>query len=190
MNLRRNFSGEKMIGLNLAKLFRTLPRRSKRVLVGLTVWFALAVAVPSAQAQVKRIVIDKNAGLPIGGKNKSGDTYTRISGKFYGEVDPADRRNAIINDIDLAPRNARGMVEYVATFSLSMPKDLSKASGVLFYLVPNRGNRPAVPADLFCAATLFYPAVGREILARRWAPSPSPSRLQKTKLARALRVRS
>ncbi len=40
------------------------------------------------------------------------------------------------------------MVEYVATFSLSMPKDLSKASGVLFYLVPNRGNRPADPADL------------------------------------------
>src|SRR3954454_15888621 len=32
------------------------------------------------------------------------------------------------------------MVESSATFSLSKPVDMSKSSGVLFYLVPNRGN--------------------------------------------------
>jgi hypothetical protein len=32
------------------------------------------------------------------------------------------------------------MVEYSATFALSKPVDMSKASGVLFYSVPNRGN--------------------------------------------------
>ncbi len=103
----------------------------------------------AARRQVKRIVIDNNEGAAAGGKNKSGaDGYRRISGKAYGELDPNDRRNVIINDIELAPRNVRGMVEYVATFSLSVPKDLSRASGVLFYLVPNRGGRPGEPGDL------------------------------------------
>ena len=119
------------------------------ILLGLAVLLMLAATAPSAQAQVKRIVIDNNEDFAAGSKTKGGGAgYTRISGKAYGEIDPKDRRNAIINDIELAPRNARGMVEYVATFSLSVPKDLSKASGVLFYLVPNRGGRPADPGDL------------------------------------------
>ena len=58
----------------------------------------------------------------------------------FGEVDPADPRNAGIVFIQEAPRNARGMVEYSATFTILRPADMSKASGVLLYLVPNRGN--------------------------------------------------
>ncbi len=46
----------------------------------------------------------------------------------------------IIQDVALAPRNARGNVEYVATFALAKPIDLSRASGVLIYQVVNRGN--------------------------------------------------
>ena len=69
--------------------------------------------------------------------------YERMSGKFYGELDPADPRNALITDIQLATRNARGKVEYVGTFSLMKPLDLSKASGVLIYSVVNRGNGAA-----------------------------------------------
>jgi hypothetical protein len=66
--------------------------------------------------------------------------YERISGRFYGELDPADPQNALITDIQFAPRNARGKVEYVGTFSLMKPIDLSRASGVLMYSVVNRGN--------------------------------------------------
>ena len=66
--------------------------------------------------------------------------YEIIRGRIHGEVDPADRRNAIIQDLALAPRNARGRVEYVATFALAKPVDLAKASGVLIYSVVNRGN--------------------------------------------------
>ena len=61
-------------------------------------------------------------------------------------MDPRDRRNAVITDLDLAPRNARGMVEYVATFTLWQPTDPANASGVLIYAVPNRGNRLFLPA--------------------------------------------
>src|ERR1700704_1405870 len=69
--------------------------------------------------------------------------YERMSGKFYGELDPADPENALITDIQFAPRNARGKVEYVGTFSMIKPIDLSKASGVLMYSVVNRGNGAA-----------------------------------------------
>src|SRR4029077_3055755 len=72
-----------------------------------------------------------------------GQPSERLSGRFYGELDPADPKNALITDIQLAARNARGKVEYVGTFSLMKPADLSKASGVLMYSVVNRGDGAA-----------------------------------------------
>jgi hypothetical protein len=44
----------------------------------------------------------------------------------YGELDPKAPLNAIITDLQLAPRNARGMVKYCATFVLVKPMDLTK----------------------------------------------------------------
>ena len=76
-----------------------------------------------------------------GGKSfGSAGQYEKIAGLAYGELDPKDRRNAVITDIQLAPRNSRGMVEYVAAFSIAKPMDMSKASGVMIYDTVNRGN--------------------------------------------------
>src|SRR5688500_14794968 len=75
----------------------------------------------------------------------AGPTHERISGKAYGELDPADPKNAVIADIELAPRNARGKVEYVTTFTLVRPTEMMKASGVLVYTVVNRGGGNAAP---------------------------------------------
>ena len=49
------------------------------------------------------------------GAKKFGDAgeYIKISGWAYGEVDPKNSLNSIIQDIQLAPRNVRGKVEYV-----------------------------------------------------------------------------
>jgi len=102
----------------------------------------LVSAASNAQARVTRIVIDQKQSPAYGGKSfGSAGPYVLITGKAFGEIDPRDPRNAIITDIELAPRNARGLVEYVATFSLRAPVNLSKASGVLICAVPNRGNR-------------------------------------------------
>ena len=79
--------------------------------------------------------------------------YERLTGHFYGELDPKDALNAIINDILLALRNARGLVEYSATFTLLRPVDSSKVSGVLWYEVPNRGNSPLNPRPSLDALT-------------------------------------
>lgn len=68
-----------------------------------------------------------------------GIKYERIAGEVWGELDPKDRRNALIQDIQFAPTNERGKVEYVATFTLVKPIDMSKSSGLLLYEVVNRG---------------------------------------------------
>jgi len=97
----------------------------------LTVLAVLVLAVPS-RADIRRLVVEKTETLP--------DGYQRLTGHAYGEIDPRLPLNALITDIQLAPRNARGMVEYVATFTILKPADMTKASGVLLYIVPNRGR--------------------------------------------------
>lgn len=95
----------------------------------------VAVAAADARAEVVRIEITKT--------EPAGPSHEKLSGKAFGELDPADPKNALIVDIERAPRNARGKVEYIATFSLVKPKDMSTASGVLVYTVVNRGNGAA-----------------------------------------------
>ncbi len=93
---------------------------------------ALVVLAGHAQAKVTRLEIESRT--PVSGG------YELLSGHVFGEVDPKAKGNAIITDLGLAPRNARGMVEYSATFAIAKPVDMGKATGVLLYDVPNRGN--------------------------------------------------
>src|SRR5450759_3614067 len=107
------------------------------------------LSCPALDARVTRIVIEQRESPAYKGQafGKAGQ-YETLSGRFYGELDPKDPHNAIITDIQFAPRNARGMVEYSATFAISKPVDMAHPSGFLFYSVPNRGNgRPAPPAE-------------------------------------------
>jgi hypothetical protein len=66
--------------------------------------------------------------------------YEQVRGVASGELDPFSRHNAVITDINLAPRNASGKVAYTTTFTLLKPVDMSRASGAMVYEVVNRGN--------------------------------------------------
>jgi len=112
------------------------------------VLLALAAAAPRASAQVTRIEVLSREPMAAGQAAGAAGSYEIVRGRIHGEVDVADRRNAIIQDLALAPRNARGRAEYVATFALAKPVDMAKASGVLIYSVVNRGNgAPQASAD-------------------------------------------
>jgi len=102
---------------------------------------AFLVCVAGAHARVTRVEVEKRESPAFDGRifGKAG-AYEILSGRFYGEIDPKDPHNSIINDIQFAPRNARGMVEYSATFSLAKPIDMGRSNGVLYYTVPNRGR--------------------------------------------------
>jgi hypothetical protein len=117
-----------------------LPFTRRVVLLAVLSAVLAAVASP-AVAEVRRITVSARAPWQGGQAFGQVGPYEEIRGFVFGEIDPADPNNAMITDIDLAPRNARGMVEYRTTFTLRKPLDMSRAPGVLFYNIVNRGNR-------------------------------------------------
>ncbi len=67
--------------------------------------------------------------------------YVRIKGVARGMLDPAAACNAGIVDLDKAPVNAKGLVEYATDFDILRPKDPLRGSAILVYDVPNRGSK-------------------------------------------------
>src|SRR3989475_7336361 len=108
---------------------------------------AFAVWGSSADARVTRIIIDRPA-TPLAQGPTEPIAYETITGRAFGELDPMDSHNSIITDITLAPRNGNGMVEYIASFFIVKPVDMSKSSRLMWHDVPNRGGRITISSDL------------------------------------------
>ncbi len=96
--------------------------------------FLSAVAL-TAEARITKIEIITSTPDP------TYPLYQRIVGRARGEVDPGNPLNAVIQDIELAPRNARGNVEYYAAFIIYKPNNPSLGNGILLYEPANRGQR-------------------------------------------------
>jgi hypothetical protein len=112
--------------------------------VGILCFTVLACA---AEARVTRVVFDNKSSPAFAGASYGSiGPYEILAGRAYGELDPKDPHNVIIQDIALAPRNSRGMVEYMATFQIAKPVDLSKSSQLMWHDVPNRGGRITIVA--------------------------------------------
>ncbi len=103
-----------------------------------------ALAAAPAQARVTGIEIVTREPA-FGGQTFGGaGAYERLVGRATGELDPADPANAIIQDINLAPRNARGMVEYTTNIEILKPADMARGNRILLFEVDNRGNKLAL----------------------------------------------
>src|SRR5438094_5886235 len=117
-------------------------------LAGAAAAVSLAWAPPS-DARVTRIITDRIVSPVIFPPGQGQDIpYETITGRAFGELDPMDSHNAIITDIALAQRNANGKVEYIATFFIVKPVDMSLSSGLMWHDVPNRGGRITISPDL------------------------------------------
>jgi hypothetical protein len=130
---------------------------TRAVCAAATLALAGANAVP-AQAKITQLVLKITASPAFGGM--SFDTtgqYEQLDGTAYGEIDPDDPANAVIQDISLAPRNANGMVSYSMDVSILKPMDAAKGNHVLLYDVVNRGNK-VVPTTFNVGATTANPA--------------------------------
>ena len=71
---------------------------------------------------------------------KSGP-YERLVGKAYFQVDPKNPANAIIADIDKAPRNENGMVAFSADLYVLKPRDPKNGNSAVIFEVSNRGGK-------------------------------------------------
>jgi hypothetical protein len=97
-----------------------------------------------AHARITRIEITRVESPTFGGASfGSVGQYDKLVGRAFGEVDPRDAQNAVIKDIELAPRNARGMVEYAMDIYILAPHDRTRGNATIFYDAVNRGNKVA-----------------------------------------------
>lgn len=115
-----------------------MPRRLLRQLAVSSA--LLALAAPAAAAVTR---VDIKARQVVAGGQRFGAVgpYESLSGTVYFELDPADPHNRLVTDLDRAPKNAAGKVEFSADLFILTPQDAAKASGSVLFEISNRGNK-------------------------------------------------
>ncbi len=115
----------------------TSSRGDRLLIVSGLAFLALGTA---ARAEVTGITFSRSS--PFGATTfGSAGAYEQLDGVVTGEIDPHHPLNRIVQDIERAPRNVRGNVEYAMTFSILKPADLARSNHTLVYDVVNRGNK-------------------------------------------------
>ncbi|PYM19722.1 MAG: hypothetical protein DMD78_23665 [Candidatus Rokuibacteriota bacterium] len=102
---------------------------------------AVLLLASAAEAGVTRLEITRREPFAGGQPFGTAGAYEKVVGRFHGELDPAHPLNRDIVDLDAAPRNARGRVEYSADLYVMKPVDLARGNGALLYDVNNRGTK-------------------------------------------------
>lgn len=106
----------------------------------------LLIGTAPVQAEITRIEIDSRVVVGNGADpaNTVGN-YELLTGRAFGLLDPGDPLNSLITDIEFAPLNADGLVEYDTKFTLAKPVNMNNASGVLWYDIVNRSSGSVAP---------------------------------------------
>ena len=102
---------------------------------------ALTLCGSLLHGAVARVEITSTAPVLIGKAFGRTGPYEILSGNIWFTADPKLSANRRIADIDYAPRNRAGLVEWSADFYALVPVDLGKGNGTLLYEVPNRGPK-------------------------------------------------
>lgn len=111
-------------------------------------------AAAPADARITSITTITQTSPAFGGQSfGSVGQYEQLDGTAAGEIDPRDPLNAVVQDIELAPRNSRGMVEYSMDFSILKPVDTSRGNHTILYDVVNRGNKSSPSLNIGGSAT-------------------------------------
>jgi hypothetical protein len=130
--------------------------------IAVAVTAAFAVAPLIAEARITSVTWDPArsqspafGGLSFGAVGE----YEKLRGTARGELDPNDPRNRVITDIELATRNATGMVEYSMDVFILRPINQANGNQRLLLDFNNRGqmrlgrlNNGTVTSDPITAA--------------------------------------
>lgn len=112
----------------------------KRLTCALTI--VLAALMPcGSHARVVRVEVLSKTDVLDGKPFGEAGGYEKIVGKIHFAVKPDDPHNKLIVDLDKAPRNAAGEVEFASDFYLLRPKESAHANGSVLLEIPNRGGK-------------------------------------------------
>jgi hypothetical protein len=109
--------------------------------LGLARILLLLGGLSTASAEIVRVEISPPTQVAGGRAWGLAGPYERVAGRLYFEVDPELPANRIIADIERAPRNAAGRVEYSSEFYLLKPVRMESGNGSVLFDVMNRGRK-------------------------------------------------
>src|ERR1700736_6249359 len=104
-------------------------------------------------AALTRIELVERTDVLDGAPQGQAGGYERIVAKAHFAVDPKLPANRVIADIDLAPRNAEGLVEFSADLYLLKPRDSAKGNGTALVEISNRGGKGLLTMFDYAAAS-------------------------------------
>ncbi|MBI3682198.1 MAG: hypothetical protein HY235_17600 [Acidobacteria bacterium] len=108
----------------------------------------LALAsVSMLPAAVRKIYLVERSDVP-------GHKYERIVAKAHFAIDPKLPANRIIRDIDYAPANEQGFVEFSADLCVIKPRNPAEGNGTLLFEVSNRGRKGILGTFDFAPSSL------------------------------------
>jgi hypothetical protein len=110
-------------------------------------WLSLCLGLlAGAPVRAELVALEITKREPFADGKAFGDVgpYEQITGIARFAIDPKDPRNRVVVDLDLAPRNKDGKVEFAADVVILTPKDPAKGNGAILYDVNNRGNKLAL----------------------------------------------
>ncbi|MBI3667749.1 MAG: hypothetical protein HY236_16215 [Acidobacteria bacterium] len=102
---------------------------------------AFSLLAACLSAGVVRVEIQSRGDVLGGREFGLAGAYEKLAGKVHFAVDPANPINQIIADIDKAPRNAAGKVEFSSDVYVLRPKQLERGNGAVLFEVSNRGGK-------------------------------------------------
>lgn len=92
-----------------------------------------------------QIRLEWESTTPFGGGKSFGKTgpYEWLHGMVHYAINPNEKDLPFICDLEYAPRNADGLVEFKAVIDMVKPVDMSQGNGKLLFDFSNRGGRGA-----------------------------------------------
>ena len=93
-----------------------------------------------ADAEVEKITISSRTVVADGHTFGSIGAYEKLVGRIDFALNPSDPHNAVIVDLQYAPRGSDGRVHFSSDLVVLRPVDPSKGNGALFFEVANRGR--------------------------------------------------
>lgn len=138
------------------------------------VLLALLAVWPSvARGAVTRLTITSRQPYAQGREFPGVGAYETLRGKVFFAVDPAADANRTIVDLELAPRNDHGLVEFSADVEILAPVDRQRSRRALLYDVNNRGNKLAL-GQFNTGADEFLMRQGYVVVWSGWIAETAP----------------
>ena len=115
-------------------------RLSLRRCVPVVIACTLLVAT-SARGEVTKVTIANRAVVAGGQAFGQVGPYEKLTGTIEFAIDPADKHNSRVVDLEHATRGADGRVHFSADLYVLRPVETQKGNGALLFEIANRGRK-------------------------------------------------